>query len=148
VTPIEEKLNTAWWVLRVGLGLGALVAGLDKFSNLLTTWSMYLSPLAERMLPVDASSFLRAAGIAEVLVGLAILTRFTRLGARVLSFWLIAIAVNLAASGNFWDLALRDIEIALSAFALGHLTVWRATARQAAGPRGGIAHGERGVPEA
>lgn len=124
--PFEERLNSAWWALRIGLGLGAVVAGADKFTNLLANWSMYLSPLAERLLPVSGAAFLRAAGVAEVLVGIAILTRFTLLGARALSLWLLAIAANLAASGNFWDLAFRDVEIALSAFALGQLTAWRA----------------------
>jgi hypothetical protein len=30
------KLNSAWWTLKVGLGLGAFLAGLDKFFNVLT----------------------------------------------------------------------------------------------------------------
>jgi uncharacterized membrane protein YphA (DoxX/SURF4 family) len=125
-TSVEARLGTAWQVLRIGLGLGAFLAGLDKFFNLLATWSMYLSPLAERLLPLGDATFMRCVGVAEMLVGLAIVTRWTRLGAYVLTGWLLAIAVNLAASGNFWDLALRDFEIALSAFTLGRLTEWRA----------------------
>src|SRR5262245_3113521 len=46
--PMNEKLNSVWWALRVGLGLGPFLAGLDKFFNVLTDWSMYLSPLMER----------------------------------------------------------------------------------------------------
>ena len=121
----EHKLATAWWALRVGLGLGAFLAGLDKFFNLLTTWSMYLSPLAERLLPVSAAVFMRAVGVVEMLVGLAILTRWTRLGAWVMSAWLLAIVANLAVAGSFWDLAMRDLEVALAAFALARLTEWR-----------------------
>lgn len=128
MSPSEKGLQAAYWALRVGLGLGAVAAGLDKFPNLLTNWSMYLSPLAERMLPVSGTTFLRVAGVGEALLGVSILTRFTRLGARLFAVWLLAIAVNLAVSGNFWDLALRDVEIALSAFALGNLAAWRATA--------------------
>jgi hypothetical protein len=43
---IQDRLGTAWWALRIGLGAGAFVAGLDKYFDRLTTWSMYLSPLA------------------------------------------------------------------------------------------------------
>jgi uncharacterized membrane protein YphA (DoxX/SURF4 family) len=125
---IEDRLGTAWWALRIGLGAGAVVAGLDKFFDRLTTWSMYLSPLAERLLPVSGAAFMRAVGVVEMAVGLAILTRWTRLGAYVMAVWLLAIAVNLAAAGSFWDLMLRDVEVAISAFALGRLTEWRTAA--------------------
>lgn len=121
----DRELGSAWWALRIGLGIGVLLAGLDKFPNLLATWSMYLSPLAERLLPVSGATFLRAAGVVEALIGLAILTRWTRPGAYVLCAWLAAIVVNLALAGSFWDLALRDAEGALAAFALGRLTAWR-----------------------
>jgi len=126
LTATERRLNTAWWALRIGLGLGPFLAGLDKFFNILTMWSMYLSPLAEHMLPVSDAVFMRAVGVVEMIVGLAILTRWTRAGAYVLSIWLLAIVGNLAVSGNFWDLAMRDVEIALAAFALARMTEWRA----------------------
>lgn len=125
-SPMDDRLGTAWWALRIGLGAGAFLAGLDKFFDLLTTWSMYLSPVAERLLPVSGAAFMRAVGVVEMAVGIAILTRWTRVGAYVMAAWLLAIAVNLATAGSFWDLALRDVEVALSAFALGRLTEWRA----------------------
>ena len=124
----EEKLNGAWWMLRVGLGTGAFLAGLDKFFDLLTDWSMYLSPLAERLLPVSPENFMRAVGVVEMAVGLAILTRWPRIGAYAMAAWLVGIAVNLAFAAHFWDLVVRDLEVALSAFALARLTEWRAAA--------------------
>lgn len=130
----DEKLNGAWWLLRIGLGLGAFLVGLDKFFEVLTTWSMYMSPLAERLLPVGEETFLRAVGIVEMAVGLAILTRFTRLGAYAMAAWLVAIAVNLALAAHFWDLVVRDLEVSISAFALARLTEWRATALAGAAP--------------
>ena len=39
--------------------------------------------------------------------------------------WLIGIAVNLLTIGMFYDLAMRDVEIAVGAFALSQLTVVR-----------------------
>jgi len=127
VNSAEQKLVVVWETLRVGLGVGAFLAGLDKFFNLLTAWSMYLSPLVLRIVPMSANVFMRGVGIVEMAVGIAILTRFTRLGAYVMAAWLLAISLNLATTGNFWDLAVRDVEIALSAFALARLTEWRAT---------------------
>jgi uncharacterized membrane protein YphA (DoxX/SURF4 family) len=60
-----------WWALRIGLGAAAFLAGLDKFFNLLTNWTMYLSPLAERLLPLSGPVFMRAAGVIEMVVGLS-----------------------------------------------------------------------------
>jgi len=124
----ENTLNSARWALRIGLGVGPFLAGLDKFFNLLTNWQMYLSPTVERMLPVSGETFMHAVGIIEMLVGLAILTRWTRIGAYVAMAWLIAIAM-------FFDLAVRDIEIAIGAFTLARLT--EARERAGAGGRSG-----------
>ncbi len=124
MTLVRIRLGLAWRLLRLGLGAGLLVAGADKFADRLATWSMYLSPLAERLLPVPAETFLRAVGVLEMALGLAILLRWTRPAAYLASAWLVAIAANLAAAGTFWDLVLRDLELAIAAFALGRLTEW------------------------
>ncbi len=118
----DTRLNSAWWALRIGLGLGAFLAGLDKFFNLLTDWTMYLSPLATQVVPVSASTFMHVVGVVEMVVGLGVLTRWTRLGGYVMSGWLVAIAVNLLTTGMFFDLAVRDIEIAIGAFVLARLS--------------------------
>lgn len=105
--------------------IGPFLAGLDKFFNLLTDWGMYLSPSVARLLPVSGPAFMHAVGVIEMIVGLAILTRWTRLGAYVASAWLVAIALNLLTTGMFLDLAVRDMEIAIAAYTLGGLTGWR-----------------------
>ncbi len=115
-------LNSAWWALRVGLGLGPFLAGLDKFFNILADWGMYLSPLAERFLPVSPQVFMRAVGVVEMGVGLLILAGQTRIGGYLGMGWLLAIAVNLVTTGMFYDLAVRDVEIAIAAYALARLT--------------------------
>jgi uncharacterized membrane protein YphA (DoxX/SURF4 family) len=117
-----DKLKPAYWALRLGLGAGAFLAGLDKFFGVLADWGMYLSPVAERVLPVSAATFMRFVGVVEMAAGLALLAGFTRWGAYVVMAWLLAIAANLLASGMFYDLALRDVEIALAAFTLARLT--------------------------
>ena len=118
----DKRLDSVWWALRIGLGLGPFLAGLDKFFNLLTNWGMYLSPTAEQLLPVSGPTFMRIVGVIEMVVGLAILTRWTRIGAYVAMAWLVAIAINLVSTGMFFDLAGRDLEIAIGAYALARLT--------------------------
>ena len=119
--------------MRIGLGLGAFLAGLDKFFNVLTDWSMYLSPLATRILPISATAFMRAVGVIEMIVGLAILAGLPRIGAYVLMLWLIAISINLITTRIYYDLAVRDIEIALGAFTLARLSEVRAAAGELKG---------------
>lgn len=118
----DKRLGSAWWALRIALGVGPFLAGLDKFFNVLTDWSMYLSPAVPRLLPISGPTFMRAVGVIEMIVGLAILTRWTRIGAYVAMAWLVAIAVNLVTTGMFFDVAVRDLEIAVAAYALAKLT--------------------------
>lgn len=130
MTARDEKLNSAWWGLKIGLGAAAFLAGLDKFFNLLTQWEMYLSPWVERLLPVPPGVFMSFIGVVEMIVGLAILTRWTRLGSYAAMGWLVVIAVNLVSTGMFFDLAVRDLVMAVAAYALARLT----EVRQAAAP--------------
>ncbi len=118
----ETKMTAAWWALRIGLGSAAFLAGLDKFFNLLANWEAYLSPLAIKMLPVSGAVFMHAVGIIEMAVGLLILTRWTRTGSYVAMIWLSAIALNLLTTGRYFDIAVRDLEMAIAAFTLGRLT--------------------------
>jgi len=126
-----KKLDSSWWALRIGLGLASFLAGLDKFFNLLTNWNMYLSPMTERFLPVSGHTFMLMTGPIEMLVGLSILTRWTRVGAIVLSAWLVAIALNLVTAGSFYDVAVRDVEMAIAAFVLANLTEVRESVARA-----------------
>ena len=132
---MNKGVNSAWWVLRLGLGIGPALAGLDKIfrTNVLADWSMYISPLAEPWLPMSAAAFMQVVGLIELIVGLAILTIAPRIGAWVAMAWLLAIAVNLASTGMFFDLAVRDVEIALAAYALARLSAVREDAARAAG---------------
>jgi uncharacterized membrane protein YphA (DoxX/SURF4 family) len=124
VNNIENRLNTTWWVLRLTFGLVPVVAGLDKFLNLLTSWASYLSPAFVRMLPVSASTFMHLVGVVEIAAGVLVLSRLTKLASYVVMGWLIAIALNLVAMKLF-DVAVRDVVMALGAYALGQLTAMR-----------------------
>ena len=126
------RLNKSWWVLRIGLGLGPIIAGIDKYFNFLTNWEMYLSPLATKVIPIAPSTFMHIVGAVEIVAGIIVLTRWTRVGAYIVMAWLIGIAINLVSTGMFFDLAVRDVEIALGAFALSQLSAVREDARDVA----------------
>ena len=117
-----ERLTTPWWSLRAALGTAAFLAGLDKFFNLLTDWSGYLSPAVAQMLPLSPTAFMHAIGVVEMVVGAVILAGFTRLGGYVAAIWLVGIAVNLLLTGRYFDVAVRDVAMAIAAFTLARLT--------------------------
>ena len=119
---MTNRLNSSWWALRIGLGLVPFLAGVDKYFNLLTRWEQYLNPLVLRLVPVATGTLMRGIGIIEMIVGLAILTRWTRLGAYVAAAWLVGIALNLVIMGSFLDVAVRDLLLAVAAFTLARLT--------------------------
>ncbi|HYM78578.1 MAG TPA: DoxX family protein [Candidatus Dormibacteraeota bacterium] len=119
---MDRRLNSSWWALRIALGVAPFLAGLDKFFNLLTKWTTYLNPLVLRVVPVGPETFMHAVGVVEMLVGVAILTRWTRWGAYVAAAWLVGIALSLITMGAFFDVAVRDLLIAVAAFSLARLT--------------------------
>jgi hypothetical protein len=86
---------------------------------------MYVSPLAERLIPMSTPAFMGMVGVVEMAAGLAVLAGFTRPGGYVVMSWLLLIAANLVTTGMFFDLAVRDVEIAIAAFVLARLTELR-----------------------
>jgi uncharacterized membrane protein YphA (DoxX/SURF4 family) len=118
----DHRLNVAWWTLRIGLGVGPFLAGLDKFFNLLTNWDMYLNPVIPQMLHVAPATFMHIVGVVEMVAGLLVFTRWTRYAAYIVAAWLVAISASLVSQGLFLDIAVRDLELALGAFVLAKLT--------------------------
>jgi uncharacterized membrane protein YphA (DoxX/SURF4 family) len=110
-------------LLKFTYGLVPIVAGLDKFTNILTDWSQYLAPWMASMLPFSADTFMIIVGIVEIVAGILVLTK-TEFGAYVVSAWLVAIALTLLSSGKFLDVAVRDIVMAIGSFTLANL--WNA----------------------
>ena len=121
---MNKKLESSWWLLRIGLGAAPVLAGLDKILrlNLLADWPSYISPLAAAVVPMDGAAFMQIVGVIEVVAGLAVLTFATRLGAYVVAVWLTAIAFNLITTGHYFDVAVRDLLLAIAAYSLARLT--------------------------
>jgi hypothetical protein len=114
---VKQIQNT----LRLTYGIVPIVAGLDKFTNLLTNWSDYLSNGMKSMLPFDALVFMKIVGIIEIAAGLLVLLR-PLIGAYVVMAWLILIALELLIGGHFLDVAVRDLVMAIGAYGLAQLT--------------------------
>jgi uncharacterized membrane protein YphA (DoxX/SURF4 family) len=123
---MDKKLNSAFWALKVTLGGTAFLAGLDKFTNLLTDWDKYLSDEVSDRLPIRDRNFMKAVGVVEMIVGLGILSPATRPSAYIASAWLMGIAGNLVSSGDWFDVAVRDVNMAMGAYALARLSENRA----------------------
>lgn len=121
----DKHLDRAWWVLKIGLGVGPIITGIDKYFDKLTDWGMYLSPLATDITHVSAPAFMHVVGAVEIIAGLIVLSRYTKIGGYIVMLWLLGIIANLLTTGMFHDLATRDLEIALGAFALTQLSVVR-----------------------
>ena len=67
-------------------GIGPIITGIDKYFNKLADWNMYLSPLAAKFLPVGATTFMHVVGVVEIIAGLIVLSRWTRIGSYVVMF--------------------------------------------------------------
>jgi len=124
----EARLEKPWLFLRLAFGIIPIVAGLDKFTNLLTHWTQYLSPLLQRFLPFSASTTMHIVGVVEIAAGILVLSHWVRVGAYVVSAWLVCIALQLLTTGHFFDVAARDLVMAIGAFTLGRLTEAREAA--------------------
>ena len=122
---MDTRLNSTVTALRIAIGMMATLAGLDKFFNLLANWEGYVAPVAQQLLPISGSAFMGIVGVIELAVGITILVIRPSLGAFVASAWLILVAINLVLGGHF-DIAVRDVVLAVSAFALGQFEQARA----------------------
>jgi uncharacterized membrane protein YphA (DoxX/SURF4 family) len=127
---LDPRLNSSWWALRLTYGLVPIVAGLDKFTNLLARWTDYLSPIVTRVLPISPSTFMHFAGVVEIAAGVLVLTRYTRYAAWVVGAWLLLIAANLLTTGHYLDIAVRDVVMSVGAFVLARLSMLKVSVKE------------------
>lgn len=122
-TAAEFRGNLAWTqqMLRLIYGLFPIVAGIDKFTNILTEWTELLPAVITDLLPIDPQLFMYIVGSIEIIAGIIVLWK-TEYGAYLVAAWLTAIAVTQVLAGNF-DIAVRDLWIAFGAVALAQLAV-------------------------
>lgn len=111
----------AYQILHVGFVVAPIVAGLDKFFNLLVNWEQYLPSIVTKLVGGHGRELMLVAGVIEIIAGLGVLFK-PRLFAYVVSAWLLMIVVNLLMIPGYYDIALRDFGLALAALALARLS--------------------------
>jgi hypothetical protein len=115
-----DRGHQAFRILQVAFVAAPILAGFDKFFYLMTNWSIYLSPMALKVIDGHDRAFFAIVGVVEIIAGLGVLFK-PRLFAYVVSAWLLLIVLNLLMTGHHFDIALRDIGLMLGALALGKL---------------------------
>ncbi len=120
----QHTITKSWWVLKITYGLLFVVAGSDKFMHLVTNWDKYLSPWLLQMFPITlaAHQVVFAVGIIEIIIGLLVLTKFSKIGAYLVAVWFVISVVNLLSMGMYFDIAVRDLVMAIGAYVLVLLT--------------------------
>jgi hypothetical protein len=111
----------AYQILHIAFTVAPILAGLDKFLGLLTNWDQYLAPVVNRTLGGHGHEFMLAVGVIEIIAGVGVLIK-PRIFAYVVGLWMLGIIVNLLLIPGYFDIALRDLGLALGAFALARLS--------------------------
>lgn len=117
----NDTVRSVWMALRFTFGIVPIVAGLDKFTDLLTNWDMYLHPGIASMLPFSVHTFMQIVGAIEIVAGIIVLAK-PSIGGWIVMAWLICIALTLIASGKYLDVAVRDLVMSIGAMSLARLS--------------------------
>lgn len=98
-----------------------IVAGVDKFTNLLAHWEQYINPSIAGILPFSTATFMMIVGVIEIAAGIIVLKK-AEIGGYIVAGWLIVIALTLLIGFNYMDVAVRDLVMAISAFSMARLS--------------------------
>ena len=119
-TALSDHTYQAFLLLRTVFTVAPIVFGLDKFTNLLVDWPIYLAPWIDGIVPGTAQQAMYAVGVIEIVAGIAVAIA-PRFGAWLVAAWLAGIIVNLLILPGFFDIALRDFGLLVGAVALARL---------------------------
>ena len=117
----ESAGRQAYQILRFGFTVAPIIAGLDKFFHLLVDWDQYLPGFVNNLSGGRGHQLMLIAGVIEIIAGLGVWF-MPKLFAYVVSAWLLLIIVNLLLIPGYFDVALRDLGLALGALALARLS--------------------------
>lgn len=118
----SRSARQAYQILHFGFTVAPIIAGLDKFTHLLCNWDQYLAPWIARLSPIGGHGLMLAAGVVEFAAGILVAIR-PKIAAPIVGAWLCLIILNLVSMGAYLDVALRDLGLALGAFALWRLAL-------------------------
>jgi uncharacterized membrane protein YphA (DoxX/SURF4 family) len=111
----------AYQILRLAFTVAPIVAGLDKFFNLLVNWEQYLPRFVTNLVGGHGHQLMLAVGVIEIIAGIGVAV-LPKVFAYVVTAWLLLIVMNLLMIPGYFDVALRDFGLALAAFALARLS--------------------------
>ena len=117
----NKSLSQTINLLKYTFGIVPIVAGVDKFTNLLTHWEQYITPSIAGMLPFSATTFMMIVGVIEIVAGITVLKK-PEIGGYIVCGWLTVIALTLLIGFNYVDVAVRDLVMAISAFSMARLS--------------------------
>src|SRR2546421_10046315 len=103
----SRELNSGYWVLRTAFGLGPLLAGLDKFTNILVNWEKYLNPRILQIIPISATTFMHLVGVIEIVAGLAVLPSASRIFCSILTLLVVGLPRNLVSLCQYYETSIR-----------------------------------------
>jgi uncharacterized membrane protein YphA (DoxX/SURF4 family) len=119
----------AFLLLRTVFTVAPVLFGLDKFTNLLVDWPIYLAPWIDGIVPGTPQQAMYAVGVIEIVAGIAVAVA-PRFGAWLVAAWLAGIIVNLLTFPGYFDIALRDFGLLVGAVALARLATRYAPGRR------------------
>jgi hypothetical protein len=111
----------AYRILQFGFTVAPIIAGLDKFFNLLVDWNKYLPSVVNNLVGGNGHALMLVVGVIEIAAGIGVALR-PRIFSYVVAVWLLGIIANLLLIPGYFDVALRDLGLALGALALGRLS--------------------------
>ena len=117
----QQPVTQTFRLLKFTFVIVPIVAGADKFTNLLTNWEQYLNPSLADLLPFPASTFMMIVGIIEIIAGIIVVKK-AEIGGYIVAAWLTSIALTLLAGFSYVDVAVRDLVMAISAFSMARLS--------------------------
>jgi uncharacterized membrane protein YphA (DoxX/SURF4 family) len=118
---VPAPAHQAYQILRLGFTVAPIVAGLDKFFHLLVNWDQYLPGFVNRMVGGHGHELMLVVGVIEIVAGIGVALK-PKIFAYVVSVWLLLIVANLLMIPGYFDVALRDFGLSLSALALARLS--------------------------
>lgn len=120
-TSLSSHAYQAYMILLVGFTAAPIIAGVDKFTNVLVNWNQYLAPAVTNMLGGASQQFMYLVGVIEIVAGIGVFLK-PKIFAYIVAAWLGLIIVNLFMIPGYFDVALRDLGLMLGALALGRLS--------------------------
>jgi hypothetical protein len=117
----QDPAYQAFWMLRIGFTVLPILFGLDKFFNVLVPWgTTYLAGWYNDILPGNVAVGMDIIGVVEIVAGVLVFLK-PRYAAYIVAAWLAGIILDLLTYSGYYDVALRDFGLLVTALALGRL---------------------------